>query len=122
MATRQPREQNVHDQEIASLKSANDDKFYVVTNPNQQKNQSVDGYYPDLLLYSKVDRKTLNNIIEVETDSTVTEEHAREQWVPYSQIARRHSAGFYLVVPAQKVNDAQNICKKLNISPEIWQY
>jgi hypothetical protein len=120
--SRNPSDQNIHDHEIRCLQDANDKNFYIITNPGQEKNQCLDGNYPDLLLYSKTDRKTLLNIIEVETVSTVTKSHAEEQWVSYYKSARKYSASFYLDVPKSHVRITQNICSELKIEAKILGY
>jgi len=111
----------LHDKIIEIAASANANNFEVRTNPNGEKNWFIrDGaeqYYPDLvLLPNGATQSTI--IIEVETDESVEEDHAEEQWVPYSRLGRK----FYLLVPSTCTARAKAICRRLGIAAYFGQY
>jgi len=110
-----------HDKIIDVVKSANTDKFEVRTNPGSEKNwlirDGADEYYPDVILLPRgSNRSTI--IVEVETDESVNEDHAREQWVPYSRLDRK----FYLLVPSASLSRAKGICRRSGIASYFGQY
>jgi hypothetical protein len=64
----------------------------------------------------------LKILAQVETPSTVTEERAKELWLPYSKLP---DAAFYLYVPVGYGGAAKRICKKLGIDVygfRTWRY
>lgn len=110
-----------HDTVIDIVKSANTDKFEVRTNPDGEKNWSIrdgtDEYYPDLILLPKGSKRS-TIIVEVETNESVSEDHAQEQWIPYSNLGRK----FYLLVPSNVLSQAKAICRRLAITAHFGQY
>lgn len=110
-----------HDTIIDVVKSSNTEKFEVRTNPDGEKNwlirDGADEYYPDLILLPK-GSKSSTIIVEVETSESVSEDHAREQWIPYSKLGRK----FYLLVPSDVVTRAKAICRRLGITAHFGQY
>lgn len=112
---------SLHDKIIELLLEANTNNFEVRMNPDGQKNWLIrDGaeeYYPDLILLPKGStRSTI--IIEVETEESVNQNHAEEQWVPYSKLGRE----FYLLVPSDSLNKAKLICRRYGIASRFGQY
>lgn len=111
----------LHDKIIEVVASANTNEFEVRTNPDGQKNWLIrDGkaeYYPDVILVPKGSRRS-TIIIEVETDESVNEDHALEQWVPYSKLGRK----FYLLVPSGSSEGAKAICRRRGITAHFGQY
>ena len=76
---------------------------------------------PDIVIVD-----TPGNILKilaaVETQDTVTEERAKEAWLPYSKLP---DAAFYLYVPVGSGGAAQKICKSLRIDVHgfrTWRY
>ncbi|MDP3766642.1 MAG: hypothetical protein Q8S13_01380 [Dehalococcoidia bacterium] len=64
----------------------------------------------------------LKMLAQVETAETVSEEQARNAWLPYSKLP---DSAFYLYVPVGYGGSAKRICKKLNISVygyRTWRY
>lgn len=93
---RRPAQQRIHDLVIAALAAQYDRRGYVVhANPNQQKNHSVAGMYPDLVVMSKSAKRPLL-VVEVETEDSVRESEAANQWIEYDH---RYDA-WLLAVPA----------------------
>ena len=70
--------------------------FDVVSNPGQGKNFTLDGRYPDVLAFDKGSH-ALEILAEVETDSTVEQGHAQEQWVPFAASVYIRGAQFKLL-------------------------
>jgi hypothetical protein len=112
--------QDEHDKVIEYLASIYRTQYpKVYTNPNGQKNVNIKGHediYPDILVADE--QNILKFIEEVETEDTVTEEHAKEQWVPYSKVGTT----FYLRVPFGLQNSARNILAKLSINAIVKCY
>jgi len=111
----------LHDKIIEIVAVANSATFEVRTNPSSEKNWYIDAsserHFPDIILLPKgSSRSTI--IIEVETDESVNEEHAREQWVSYANLGRT----FYLLVPAGSLPSAKIICHRNNIPARFGQY
>ncbi len=64
----------------------------------------------------------LKILASVELGENVTEEQAREKWLPYSRLP---DAAFYLYIPVGYGGAAKRLCKKLNISVygyRTWRY
>ncbi len=64
----------------------------------------------------------LKILAHVETGDTVTEESAKESWLPFSELP---GAAFYLYVPVGYGAAAKRICKKLGIDVygfRTWRY
>lgn len=111
----------LHDKIVNLIASFNTEKFDVHTNPGSEKNWLIrdgsDEYFPDVILRPKgATQSTI--IIEVETDESVSEEHAGEQWIPYSNLGRK----FYLLVPSVSLDRAKRICARLNIPAHFGEY
>lgn len=111
----------LHDKIIEIVASANVDKFEVRTNPGSEKdwfiNEGSEKFFPDVILLPKSsNRSTI--IIEVETDESVNEDHALEQWVPYSNLGRK----FYLLVPSGSLDETKAICRRRRITAHFGQY
>jgi hypothetical protein len=111
----------LHDRIIQIVASANTETFEVRTNPSSEKNwfisEGSEKYFPDVILLPKgSSRSTI--IIEVETDESVNEEHAGEQWEPYARLGRK----FYLLVPSSSLTNAKTICDRQGIPAHFGEY
>ncbi len=111
MANRLPNNQSVHDRVIEAAASRLDSVNYdIYKNPGQQKNAHVGNNYPDIILTKKGER-SLQFIIEVETEDSVNLIEATNQWKRYST---RIKASFYILVPVKSKNLAISLqCKFL---------
>ncbi|MEM3629256.1 MAG: hypothetical protein QXE06_07815 [Candidatus Bathyarchaeia archaeon] len=112
--------QDEHDNVVEYLATIYRNQYpKVYTNPDGQKNTNIKGHedvYPDILVADE--QNILIFIEEVETEDTVTEEHAKEQWIPYSKVRTT----FYLRVPFGSQNTARNILAKLGINAIVKCY
>ena len=83
----------------------------VYTNPGPAKNKAWNGCYIDIVAldYPKANAAIL---VEVETDTSISDTEAKEQWVPYS----KNNDGWYLAVPANRAADAHQLLRRHNIS------
>lgn len=111
----------LHDRIIQIAASANADKFEVHTNPSSEKNWYISEgsakHFPDVILRPKgASRSTI--IIEVETEESVSEEHAVDQWEHYARLERK----FYLLVPANSLSSAKTTCNRKGISAHFGEY
>ncbi|MFC1476337.1 hypothetical protein ACFL5S_00065 [Fibrobacterota bacterium] len=70
------------------------------------------GDYPDITGF----KNGVRNIIEIETEDTLTEEHIREQWILFSRFAAKTNALFYVFVPAGCKRKATQRIMALGIS------
>lgn len=111
----------LHDRIIQIVASANTQKFEVHTDPSSEKNWFInDGsekYFPDVILRPKGSSQS-TIIVEVETDESVNEEHAVDQWKPYARLGRK----FYLLVPTGSLSSAKTICQRKAISAHFGEY
>ena len=109
-------EQAEHDLVIEeSARTYRDKEGIAYTNPGTEKNNEIDGLYPDVVAREK---NGLLVIEEIETENTVTEDECQRQWKPYSKL----SYLFRLVVPKGKLNVAQSIINRSNLSLTLQAY
>jgi hypothetical protein len=112
--------QEEHDKVIDTLYTEYKKQYPKVwKNPNQEKNVKITEHpdiYPDILVAN--DQNILQFIEEVEIEDTVTEAHAKEQWVPYSKV----NTTFYLRVPLGSQNEARKILTDLKITATVRCY
>lgn len=95
-AKRSRTQQRIHDLVIAALALQYSRRGYVVhANPNQQKNHSFAGMYPDVVVMARSAKRPLL-VVEVETEDSVRESEAARQWIEYDE---RYDA-WVLAVPA----------------------
>lgn len=65
--------------------------------------------YPDVVVL-KWPEKVVEMLAEVETADTVTEEQARERWLPLSRAGR-----LYLFVPVGLAQETKRLCRRLGV-------
>lgn len=117
MAFRQHLAQNEHDSVIqAAYNNLDKINHRVYTNPNQQKNTSINGHYPDLII-TPINDKTVKFTIEVETADSVNNGEVH-QWRTYSQLG----GTFYLLVPYASKNLAELLCRQNSIKVRFGTY
>ncbi len=85
--------------------------------------KDLDGkeWSPDIVVVD-TPGNVLKIVAQVETTGTVTEERAKELWLPYSKFP---DAAFYLYIPVGHGALAKRICKKLGIhiyGYRTWRY
>lgn len=85
---------------------------YVWTNPGQEKNHEVDGFWPDVVLTARGGR--VRAVYEVETADTVVEDRTAEQWVELSML----DVPLNLVVPEDSVRVVKKVMLELGIRVE----
>jgi len=118
---RKKEEEEPHDKAVAEIakvefpypnKSHPNWKTY--TNPNGQQNKGIrkneETAYPDIVVVSGTDKKVAEMIGEVETASTVSEDHA-DQWKEYSSLST-----FFLYIPKNYRSEARRILNSMKIS------
>ena len=109
----------LHDKVIAeAVKILNQEQFDIYTNPNLEKNAGINDNYPDIILTEK-GTNTVKFIIEVETTDSINQNEAENQWKKY---ATEINCTFYLLVPNNSINKANELCKKLGINVRFAQY
>lgn len=120
MVQRSDEKQTEHDKVIEYLESVYENQYpKVYTNPNGKKNFSIEGYEgicPDILVANE--ENFLTFIEEVETSDTVSEDHAKEQWVPYFKLRTT----FHIRVPLGSQEKAREILAKLKINATVKCY
>ena len=75
--------------------------------------------YPDIVVVQHPENNA-RIVAEIETNETVNEAVARWEWLPYADLAP-----LYLYVPVGKGDDAQNLCRQLEIPVvgiRTWRY
>src|SRR5712691_2596873 len=100
----------LHDS-ILNLAASLISDYEVHKNPDGEKNRWIEDpgqkYYPDIMLVPR-GQKNSTIIIEVETDESVNDDHADEQWKFYARLNR----AFYLLVPGNSLEEAKRICQR----------
>ena len=88
----------------------------IYTNPNQEKNFGVDGFYPDIVVYDP-ETKKVTMIDEIETEVGEIE---KNQWEDFAKLG---IPNFSVTIPRSEVEKAKKIIKDNNIAvTEIWSY
>lgn len=109
--------QNEHDSVIqAAYNNLDRINHRIYTNPNQQKNTSISGQYPDIIITPAGDN-TVKFIIEVETSDSINTNEV-QQWRTYSQLG----GTFYLLVPASSRELAERLCRQYGIKARFGTY
>ena len=94
-----------HDEVIAEYaRSHRAEGKTVYTNPGQEKNKAWNDCFIDVIV---LDHPNSNSaiVIEVETDSSLTDTEAKVQWVRYAEC----NDGWHLAVPVNRVDDARRL-------------
>jgi len=112
-------EKKEHDEIITSVESILTKQGHLVrTNPSTFKKNSVrrgtELFYPDLYVYEKKssnDKDVVTRLYEVETEQTVNDEEANDQWKNFAE----GTSDFYLVIPKVSVDKAKSLVKKYGI-------
>jgi hypothetical protein len=109
--------QNEHDSVIqAAYNNLDKINHRVYTNPNQQKNTSINGQYPDIIITPAGDN-TVKFVIEVETSDSVNTNEV-QQWKTYSQLG----GTFYLLVPFASKALAELLCRQNGVKARFGTY
>ena len=80
-------------------------------NPDGEKNKSWSGRYIDVIVPSSAEQNSAW-VIEVETDDSVSDAEAREQWRDYDQAYQQR---WHLAVPARSADRAKGLLTKYDI-------
>lgn len=91
-------------------------KHDVYINPNRQKNTSVNGLYPDIIITDKGE-KSVKFIIEVETQDSINQNEI-PHWNDFSMLGGL----FYLLVPKNMKDTAELLCRQNNIKARVGTY
>jgi hypothetical protein len=111
--------QNLHDRVIQTAVNQLDKIEYdVYSNPGHIGNTGIGDNFPDIIITKKGDR-TVQFIIEVETNESVNLHEATNQWKKY---ASEIKSSFYILVPFIKKNLAIALCKQVGISARFGTY
>ena len=117
MANRNYISQNEHDNVIqAAYNNLDKINHKVYTNPSQQKNTSISGSYPDLII-TPINDNTVKFTIEVETADSINNSEVH-QWRTYSQLG----GTFYLLVQYNKKSIAEMLCRQNGIKVRFGTY
>lgn len=113
MALRSGVRQSAHDR-VIQIVAAAQTTHHAYTNPGPQHNCSVriglETVYPDLVL-CRPGTMTVDFLIEVETENSVTEAEA-SQWATYA----RGPGSFWLLVPSSALVTAQTLCRRKGVA------
>ena len=109
----------MHDEVIRKIVGHLNQRDYdVYINPGQEKNAGINGNYPDVVMTKKNER-VVKFIMEIETEESVTENEASQQWKKYADEIK---ASFYIVVPNNLVSRAKEYCVKYNINARFASF
>jgi len=89
----------------------------VKTNPSTSKKNGVKRgditFYPDLYVYEiRGEKKIVTRLYEVETQNTVTDDEAKDQWVKFAA----GKSDFYLIVPQELLEKAKELAGKYKVT------
>ena len=113
MSIHQITNQPKHDAAVSAAKQIYDKKGkFVWTNPGSQKNKSWSGRYIDVIT-AESPEATSAWVIEVETDGSVSDSEARNQWQDYDKAYQNR---WYLAVPTALKGKAEQLIKEYSIS------
>jgi len=116
--TRPQTTQGLHDTVIQTAAQRLDrSKYDVHMNPGSEKNIAVGSEYPDIVVTPR-GANTVQFIIEVETEDSVSDSEADAQWKPYSELG----GAFYLLVPHSSLQAARSICLRKAIRAKFATY
>lgn len=112
MAKRISTKQSEHD---AAVKAASQiyrqDGKTVSINPGSEQNESWSGRYIDVIAKDSSASSTAW-VTEVETEDSISEAEAREQWVDYDNV---YTQAWHLAVPVGTENDAKELIGRYGI-------
>ena len=85
MANRQQITQSEHDSVIrTACENLDRVNYRIYSNPNQEKNTSINGYYPDIII-TTINDDSVKFLIEVETADSINNSESK-QWKIYSHL------------------------------------
>ncbi|HEY3369986.1 MAG TPA: hypothetical protein VGK10_04005 [Prolixibacteraceae bacterium] len=117
MALRSYITQSEHDAVIqAAYDNLDKVNHNVYMNKNEQKNTSVNGHYPDIII-TAINDNNVKFTIEVETADSVNSSEIH-QWRIYSQLG----GTFYLLVPFATKSITEILCRQNSIKARIGTY
>ena len=88
----------------------------IYTNPNQEKNFEVNGFYPDIVVYNP-ETKKVTMIDEIETEVGEIE---KNQWEDFAKLG---IPAFSVTIPLSEVEKTKKIIEDNKIAvTEIWSY
>lgn len=112
MAKRSNEEQVVHDFILKQVKGYLSEKYKGIhLNPSEEKNKDVGGFYPDIVVES---HGHVVEIYEVETESTVDDEEAKE-WAEFSKLPVKVT----VLVPSSHLKKARELAWEMKIASKI---
>lgn len=105
--------QSEHDAVIYALKALYEHHGkHVWVNPGSEKNYAWCGCYIDVIVVENIPAPSVAWVIEVETEDSVTDEEARNQWCDYDQAYQQR---WHLAVPVKSEAKARGLIQKYRI-------
>ena len=90
-----------HDRIIYAFAETYEGDYDIVINPGQEKNEDVDGKYPDII-FRKKGEKDIEAIFEVDVQDYIEES---EQWKEYSELGYT----LILIIPEKDLSIVQTL-------------
>ena len=106
---------NEHDKVINFIANNLKTQFGVLANYGTDKKWHIGGVFPDVILQSLEDGKTMF-IIEVETSESLTSNVP--QWKNYANL----NGTFYIIVPQDRLNDAKKLAVAAGVKGKFGFY
>ncbi|GAF98431.1 unnamed protein product, partial [marine sediment metagenome] len=86
-------------------------------NPNRRTWPGTNkGHVPDVTAHGMQ-----FNILEVETEDSIRDEHTEDQWALFANFARTRYSVFWLVVPAGCKEQAEQRLTSIGIEAKVWE-
>jgi hypothetical protein len=116
MAIRSRLSQSEHDMVVIASADTYPFTDKVYTNPNGERNYSVDGVYPDVVVLR--DHGPSEGIIieEIETEESVNKDERDQQWTKYASLG----CTFHLVVPRSMLAIVRALIQGINVDLLQW--
>ena len=112
MASRE-RTQSEHDTVVHALKALYEHHGKRVwINPGSERNYAWCGRYIDVIVVENIREPSVAWVIEVETEDSVTDEEARNQWRDYDQAYQQR---WHLAVPMKSAASARELIQQYRI-------
>ena len=112
MASRKTTKASEHDAVVRAIKRVYErEGIQAYINPGSQQEKSWGGYYIDVIAVESADERRAW-VIEVETDDSISDGEARDQWKRYDDKYDH----WFLAVPSASRDEAERLCTEYGIS------
>jgi hypothetical protein len=116
MAIRSRLSQSEHDMVVIASADTYPSTDKVYTNSSGERNYSVDGEYPDVVVLRDHGASEETIIEEIETEDSVNKTERDQQWRKYASLG----CTFHLVVPRSMLSIARDLIQGIDVDLLQW--